>query len=373
MLGEWMNRSVTLLLAGVAVMGCAWAQGQQTSRPMFLTGKVVLSDGGPPPVPVLIEMDCQGQRQPQGHTDAIGEFGFQIGLNRNRTPNDASQRSPSTSDSFGGLIAYRQQVLGAAEYSIFGCGIEAVLDGYSSSAIEMSGRRAADSSEVGTIVLTRLGETGLQAVGIASPKAPENARRAYERGLQQTGRQRFANAEEQLNRAIEIYPDYAEAWHELGVVQQAQGKTEEAHESFEKAIAVDSEFVPPYLHLSLTAARAGDWQETADYSDTLIQVDPANPEGFYYNAVAYFNLGNFDRAQASAEQAVELDTEHQIPLAEQLLALLLARQGDFESAAAHMRNFILHALPSYRLGGARRRLAEIERGVVPNVVTDPTR
>jgi len=306
-------------------------------------------------------MVCQCQEQPQGRTGADGSFSFQIGLNRNTMPGDANQRSPSTSTSFGGFVGGSGQRVGAAEYSLIGCGVLAVLDGYSSSVIELAGRRAADSPEIGQIVLTKLGKTEGSAVSTSSLDAPRDASRAYARGVEQTGRKRFDQAEAQLSRAVEIYPDYAEAWYELGVAQQAQGKMEEALPSFEKAVEIDPKFVKPYLYLSLLAARAQNWQETADYSDTLVQLDPYNyPEAYYYHAVAYYNLQNSIQALTSAEKAVELDTTHQIPLAEQFLAVMLQMSGDLEGAAEHMHNFVQFAPPTMNLDAAKARLADIE-------------
>jgi len=353
--------ALAIFLVGAMMAVAPSAQGQQTSRPMFLTGEVVMADGSPLPERVPIEMVCQGQEQPQGRTDPQGGFGFQIGSNRGTTPNDAAQRTPSTTSSFGGPVTGREQVVGMAESSLIGCGVRAVLEGYSSSVIELSGRRAADSPEIGTIVLTKLGETEGTEVSATSLDAPRDALRAYERGVEQIGRQRFEQAETQLSRAVEIYPDYAEAWQELGVVQQAQGKMEDALPSFEKAIEIDPKFVKPYLHLSLLAARAQNWPETANYSDTLIQLDPYNyAEAYYYSAVAHYNLQDFEKALASADKTVELDTTRQIPLAEQLLAVLLEMSGNLEGAAEHWRAFIQYAPETFNLDAAKTRLAEIE-------------
>lgn len=364
-------RSFGILLAGAVAAGCLCGQTQQTSRPMFLTGNVAMADGTPLPEPVPIVMECQGERQPQGRTDANGDFGFQIGMNRGHTPNDAAQRAPSISDDFGGPITRRQQILGTIEYSVYGCAILAVLDGYSSSAVELSGRRAADNSEIGTIVLTRLGAKLPATVSVTSLQAPASAKRAYERASRQIESGRFEGAEQQLTRAVRIYPEYADAWLALGVAQRSQGKLDQAHDSFERAIAVDNDFVVPYLYLSLMAARASDWPETSRWSDALLELDPDNLEGLYFNAVAYYNLGNFSASMKSAEAVVAFDTGHEIPLAEQLLAILVAQNGDFERAADLMRSFISHAPPDYRLRGAERRLAQFEQGVRPDVVPSP--
>src|SRR5690349_11435324 len=51
------------------------------SRPIFLSGKVQMDDGTPPPEPVVIERVCQGYVRPEGHTDSKGRFSFQLGAN----------------------------------------------------------------------------------------------------------------------------------------------------------------------------------------------------------------------------------------------------------------------------------------------------
>ena len=352
---------VVVLAIGVWMVPTAVAQGGQTSRPMFLTGTVVMADGSPLPEPVLIQMVCQGQAQPQGRTDAEGGFGFQIGTNRATTPNDAAQRSPTTSSTFGGPQTGRETITGMSESSLIGCGVKAVLDGYSSSVVELSGRRAADSPEIGEIVLTKLGETTGTTVSVTSEAAPRDAQRAFERGMQQIGRQRFDQAETQFSRAVEVYPDYAEAWYELGVAQQQQQNLDGAKESYTKASEIDPKFVKPYLNLSLLAARAQDWNETAKQSDMLIELDPYNyPEAFYYNAVAYYNLQNLDKALASAEQCIKLDTTHQIILAKQLLAVLRQMNGNLEGAAEQWRSFIEHAPEGFDTSDAQARLAQLE-------------
>src|SRR5262249_39735032 len=52
-----------------------------SSRPIFLSGKVVTDDGTPPPDQVVIERVCNGQPRPEGYTDSKGRFSFQLGQN----------------------------------------------------------------------------------------------------------------------------------------------------------------------------------------------------------------------------------------------------------------------------------------------------
>jgi hypothetical protein len=50
-------------------------------RPIFLSGKVVMDDGTPPPESVVIERVCGGNPRPEAWTDSKGHFSFQLGQN----------------------------------------------------------------------------------------------------------------------------------------------------------------------------------------------------------------------------------------------------------------------------------------------------
>ncbi|MBZ5586664.1 MAG: tetratricopeptide repeat protein, partial [Acidobacteriia bacterium] len=82
--------------------------------------------------------------------------------------------------------------------------------------------------------------------------------------------------------------------------------------------------------------------------------------GYYYNAVAQYNLRNYEKALKSALRAMELDPGHTVPLAEQLLGLLYSMQGDYKSAAQYYRAYIEHVPPTTNVDAIKARLAEAE-------------
>src|ERR1035438_10540779 len=50
--------------------------------PLFLTGRVVLEDGGPPPDPATIERVCNGQSHAEGYSDSHGNFSIELEIGR---------------------------------------------------------------------------------------------------------------------------------------------------------------------------------------------------------------------------------------------------------------------------------------------------
>ncbi len=231
------GRALAILSVWLLLASFCFAQQRQGSSAIFLTGNVVMSGGAPLPRRVPLEMVCNGQRQPQGLTDRYGYFAFQIGINKDSTPYGVAERSTSEIVILGGPVA-RRQVVGAAERTLMGCGLLAVLEGYYSTLIELSGRRAADNSEAGTIVLTKLGPATPATVSVASLTVPARARKAFEEGARLAERNKMPEAEKKLEAAVRIYPTYEEAWRKLGQVKQALGQTEEARQCFDNADTV---------------------------------------------------------------------------------------------------------------------------------------
>src|SRR5947208_1177177 len=49
---------------------------QAMPQPIFISGRVMLEDGTPPPDSVVMERVCNGQAHSEGYTDSKGYFGF---------------------------------------------------------------------------------------------------------------------------------------------------------------------------------------------------------------------------------------------------------------------------------------------------------
>src|SRR5690242_16510024 len=54
----------------------------EMQRPIFISGKVTLDDGTPPPTDVVIERVCNGNPRAEAYTDSKGRFSFQLGQNQ---------------------------------------------------------------------------------------------------------------------------------------------------------------------------------------------------------------------------------------------------------------------------------------------------
>jgi len=107
-----------------------------------------------------------------------------------------------------------------------------------------------------------------------------------------------AEAVASYNKAIELKPDYAEAYYNRGNALHALGRLEEVVASYTKAIEYKPDFVDAYNNRGNALAALGQLEEAVESYDMVIQLAP----GF---AEAYYNRGNALRDLERAEDAVE--------------------------------------------------------------------
>jgi tetratricopeptide (TPR) repeat protein len=335
--------------------------------PVFVSGRVVLEDGTAPSGQVVIETVCNGSAHAEGYTDTKGYFSIQLGARNTGMIQDASEFSSRSGLSQGGMSgANTTGAMGSSQSQdrkYMGCDLQAKLAGYRSQTVPLSGRRSLDDPNIGTILMHRTGpaEEG-QTISAVSLSAPKDAKKAYDKGMDAVKKQKFEDAQNDFEKAVEVYPKYATAWYELGLLQAGQGKMDMAHKYFDKASECDPKFVKPYIQISILELQASKWQGLADVTDKLVRLDPFGyPEAFYYNSVANYNLHHFEVAEKSAVAAERLDTRHAIPQVSHILGLILVLKKDYAGAAEHFKAYLQYAPDAKDAAKVRAQLAEVEK------------
>jgi tetratricopeptide (TPR) repeat protein len=338
-------------------------------RPIFLSGKVVMEDGTPPPDSVTIERVCNGIARPEAYTDSKGRFSFQLGQNLG-VMQDASVSSADAGGFGGGFPGQQQQQRGGfpgqgrgvSERDLMGCELRAAYPGFRSEIVNLSGRRMFDNPDVGTIILRRLGNVEGTTISMTSLQAPKDAKKAFDKGRDNLKKKKPEQAQKEFEKALQLYPKYAVAWFELGLLAEARNDAEGARKAYSEALSADPKYVSPYLQMALLSAKDNKWQEVADTTDRVIKLNPVEfPQAFFYNSVANYNLRKIDAAERSAREAVKLDSNHRMPKAEHLLGIILAEKQDYNGAAESLRNYLKFAPNATDAPKVREQLTELEK------------
>lgn len=124
----------------------------------------------------------------------------------------------------------------------------------------------------------------------------------------------------------------------------------------------DPKYVAPYVEIAQIDAQARKWKEVASITDRAGKLDTFDyPEVPFLNAVAHYNLKNFDAAEKSARQAERLDTRHRFPQSSYLLGMILAIHRDFPGAVEELRTYLKLAPNAADAPSARTQLDRIEK------------
>jgi tetratricopeptide (TPR) repeat protein len=336
------------------------------SLPVPITGRVMVDDGVPPAETVVIERVCGGVSRAEGYTNQKGYFAINLGMEQ-AVMQDAStsgglfggggMRFPGqgqmSSDRGGGAISGQR---------FTNCDLRANLPGYRSQEVSLANRSEMDSPDVGTIFLHRLGNVEGRIISTISLAAPKDARKAFEKGMDQVRKNKLDDAMKNYQKAVEVYPKYSAAWFELGKLQAAKGQADAAHQSFDAAVGADPKYLYPYLELSRLALGAKNWRELADVTGHAVKLDPFDyPQQFFFNSVAHYNLQNMDAAEASAREAEKLDTGHHYPQVSHLLSIILAQRQDYTGAAGELRNYLKFAPGAADAAAVRGQLDQLEK------------
>ena len=345
------------------------------TRPIFLSGRVAIDDGTPLPEPAAILRVCNGSPHTEGYTDSSGSFGIQFG-NEQGVLQDASETGGYNSATGGGPVNTSGQGTTGLPANSAGnsmsfdrkmdnCELQARLSGFRSQSVMLAGRQPLDNPDLGTILLHRTtkSEEG-NTVSARSLAAPKDARKAFEKGLELTRKNKVGDAFHEFQKAVMLYPAYSTAWCELGKIEAAQGQLDIARGSFQQALKADPKYVDPYLELSRLALNARNWPELAEFTSKALELDSFDyPQEFLFDAVAHYNMHDFDGAGKSIARAETLDSRHQFPQIEYLKGLVEVQHKEYAAAAANLRTYLKLAPNAEDAGKVREQLAEIEKYV----------
>ena len=330
--------------------------GPGASQRAFISGKVVLEDGSKITEPASILTICRGRKQTVTHTDSHGNFSFDFG---DRASAAAAGVGDAEDDSSWNTAGPR----GGTQRDWRDCELQAQLAGFTSQPIDLSSKMSTfETTDIGRLVLHRMGQVEGLTISATSAMAPKDAQKAYEKGHEKATKEKWDEAEQLLGKAVQIYPKYAVAWYDLGRVQLHKNEAPEARHSFEQSIAADSKYVNPYRGLAELDTQQKQWQPLVVVTDQLLALDPISfPDAWLRNSLGHYSLSEFPAAEKSARQGMKVDDSHQMPKLEYLLGLILAQEHAYPEATAHIQNYLRVATQPSDIADAQKSLAEITR------------
>lgn len=122
----------------------------------------------------------------------------------------------------------------------------------------------------------------------------------------------YQEAENSLIKAINIYPEYYDAYNNLGLTYSETQKFPQAVQIFKKLLSINPEYYKGYFNLSVALDKQNNVQEAITSMQQYVKTQPNNAKGHYQLGVLFGKIQQFDQAIRSLETSRQLnpnDTE----------------------------------------------------------------
>jgi outer membrane protein assembly factor BamD (BamD/ComL family) len=351
--------------------------GSQPNQPgdelvMFLRGRVATHDGAPVPHDMLVERICNNRVRQQVYASLHGDFSMQLGSRTDSFP----EASAEPTSPYG--VTNRDSVMGIPRRELTNCELRASASGFHSNVISLLDLDTFGGSvDVGVILVQRSTKIEGATLSAIPYKAPKDARKAYEKGLEAERHGNLADARKYFETSVRIYPSSANAWFQLGTVLQKDNQSDAARKAYTQATTIDTKFLPPYLSLASMAYQTANWRDVIDFTGHILDLDPFNhaaattyildldplsyADAYFYNAVANYKLNKIEDAEKSALKAEHLDLRPHFPQVHLLLAEIFARKNNYAMAIAEIQTYLALVPHAKAADQARAQLAEWEK------------
>lgn len=352
-------RVPALVISLAALAASVWGQ---TEVVFVVSGDVRLEDGTAPPDAVQINRVCNGRTIVAATTDTMGHFSFSVTAGGNATTTaDAGQAPAQAADLNKALNASSTQYTNPITTALRDCEVQAVLSGFRTESVRLSVRDTSDDGRVGTIVLHPLSRMGALTVSATTAGAPAAARKAYDKGMESVGKQKWDVAEADLTRAVTLYPRFAIAWYQLGEVRQKRNASAGAVEAWKQASKQDPKYLKPYESLAAVADRQQDWAAAEQYSRGWLQLDPDDfPAAYLINAIANARLNHIEAAELAARSGLRIDKDRKVPRLNYVLGLILIQKQQYPEAAKCLRAYLDQAPNAHDAALVREQVGKLE-------------
>ncbi|HSR68838.1 MAG TPA: tetratricopeptide repeat protein [Acidobacteriota bacterium] len=174
-------------------------------------------------------------------------------------------------------------------------------------------------------------------------QAPEEALKAFKAARQAMAREGGPNlkkAAKKLDKALEIYPQFAAAWNLRGAVYAGKGQLDDARAAFHKAIEHDPSAPSGHWSLAMLEIRQQEWFRASLATTRLLELAPDDPAVRFYHGLVCYYRGYWEAAELHLSQVADGPHVDAFPLSRFFLANSHAQQGDFDLASEHFRGFL---------------------------------
>ena len=169
-------------------------------------------------------------------------------------------------------------------------------------------------------------------------KVPPEAQKEFAKGKTASNKGKHAVALDHFGKAIQIDPEFSEAFNSAGASDMELGHFKQASDEFQKAVDLVPDYAVALANLSLALCRIEQYHDAAEVARRALKLDPGRLKVRY---VLGFSLASVGGNQAEALDNLQRAAA-EIPSARLLAAKILVETDRRADAAKQLQDY-LHA------------------------------
>jgi tetratricopeptide (TPR) repeat protein len=192
---------------------------------------------------------------------------------------------------------------------------------------------------------------------------PDKAKKEFDKGTRDLNDSNLGSAKKHLEKATELYPDYAAALNNLGVIAIRENENAKAYDYFQKAVQSDDSYVQALVNLARMEMMNKNLKAALPPLERAKSLAPTDAQVFNMLAVAEVQIGEDDRALANARKVHTL--EHvKYAISHYISANILARRGLKEEAISEYQTFLKEDPENSATKSAKAELKQLKNQAV---------
>ena len=147
--------------------------------------------------------------------------------------------------------------------------------------------------------------------GLQEPPVPSafDSTTYYERGRTSYEAGQYEKAIECFDQALELDPEFADAYTFRGLAYYKQWYLDEAIDDYDKAVSLNPQDYYSRHNRGLAYYHQGRYEDAIEDQNIAIEVDPQSVSAYTFRGLAYYYLGRYAEAISDFKKAIDLDPQ----------------------------------------------------------------
>ncbi len=192
-----------------------------------------------------------------------------------------------------------------------------------------------------TVAVKTSNRTGGSAPGATiDANVPAEARKEFDKGSDRIAAKDWTGAQSHLEKAVTLYPKYAQAFNSLGIVDLQLNQGDKAVEAFKTAAQLDGHIKPANPYLGQLYYENHQFKNAEPYLQRASNDDPRNAKLLLALANTQLRNGENDQALATAQKVHALPNHKQFAMAHVIAAQVYTDKGDNQHAIGEYKLYL---------------------------------